>query len=392
MRAERASGVQPKVLRWARELAGLSVPDVAKKLKNSVEEVEAWETVPGEAAPSYTQLETLAHDIYRRPLAIFFLPEPPAEIPPRTEFRTLPDNDMDSLAPSTRFLIRQAHAYQISLEELFHGKNPAERLIWRDLRLSLKASLARQASHIREFLQINVETQVAWRDDDEALKIWRRNIEAVGVFVFKNTFKQSEISGFCLQAPEFPIIMINNSTTKTRQIFSLIHELAHLLIHVNGLSKFDHNYIALLPNHEKQIEQFCNAIAAEVLMPSDDCQRQTQDWPQNIERVQEDQIAKVAERYHVSREVVLRRFFNDNRVGRLYYETKAREWEAQRRPSGSGNYYATQGVYLSERFMKEVFTRHYRRQLSLEDAADLLGIKPKSVPQLEERILQGGAA
>jgi Zn-dependent peptidase ImmA (M78 family) len=62
-----------------------------------------------------------------------------------------------------------------------------------------------------------------------------------------------------------PVVYLNNSTTKTRQIFSLLHELAHLLIGINGLSKFDTSYIDRLPQVEKKIERFCNAIAAEVL-------------------------------------------------------------------------------------------------------------------------------
>ncbi len=72
--------------------------------------------------------------------------------------------------------------------------------------------------------------------DDDALKLWRRAIEAHGVFVFKDSFKQGAISGFCLRHDEFPIILINNSTTKTRQTFSLLHEL-FLLFNRSGISR-----------------------------------------------------------------------------------------------------------------------------------------------------------
>jgi len=83
------------------------------------------------------------------------------------------------------------------------------------------------------------------------LKYWRQAVEEAGVFVFKNSFKQKDISGFCLRDEDLPIIYLNNSTSKTRQIFSLLHELAHLLLNMNGLSKFDSDYIDRLPSKEK---------------------------------------------------------------------------------------------------------------------------------------------
>ncbi len=70
--------------------------------------------------------------------------------------------------------------------------------------------------------------------DTIALKQWRQAVEDCGVFVFKAAFKQKDISGFCLMDESLPVIYLNNSTTKTRQIFSLLHELAHLLLSING--------------------------------------------------------------------------------------------------------------------------------------------------------------
>lgn len=68
-------GVEKTVLRWARETAGLTPKAVAAMLKRDVAQVLAWEA--GRAAPTYAQLEKLAYAVYHRPLAAFFLPEPP---------------------------------------------------------------------------------------------------------------------------------------------------------------------------------------------------------------------------------------------------------------------------------------------------------------------------
>jgi Zn-dependent peptidase ImmA (M78 family) len=268
MKHDSVTGVEPEILRWARKSVGLTVTDVADMLKRHPEEIEAWED--GRAAPTYPQLEKLAYQIYKRPLAIFFLPSPPEESLPQREFRTLPDADMQTLARDTYLHIRRAHAYQIGLQELFDGHNPAERPIWKAITLSQSQEVALQAAAIRDYLGILLDQQTAWKSDERALKAWRKTIEGCGVFIFKAAFKQKDISGFCLMDEHLPVIYLNNSTTKTRQIFSLLHELAHLLLSMNGLSKFDTSYIERLPKREKEIERFCNAIAAEVLIPGTD--------------------------------------------------------------------------------------------------------------------------
>jgi len=86
MKSEPVSGIQPALLRWARQTIGLSVIDVAEKLSRHPSEIAVWES--GESAPTYPQLEKLAYQVYKRPLAVFFLPVPPQEIAPVHEFRT----------------------------------------------------------------------------------------------------------------------------------------------------------------------------------------------------------------------------------------------------------------------------------------------------------------
>lgn len=390
MKYEPVLAVQPAMLRWARETVGLSVVDVAQMLKRQPDEIDAWET--GETAPTYPQLEKLAYQIYKRPLAVFFLPEPPQEAIPQREFRTLPETDLRSLGRDTYIHIRRAHAYQLALKELFNNRNPTERQIWKSIALSPSLGIAEQARRIRQFLGLSLEEQVGWNSDEQALKAWRKAIEDSGIFVFKDSFKQKDISGFCLVDDHLPIIYLNNSTTKTRQIFSLLHELAHLLLSMNGLSKFDTSYIDRLPWEQKQVEKFCNAIAAEILIPAADFSQHVAEFPANVEQATEEQFSSLAYRYGVSRESVLRRFLDQGRVSQVFYETKAKVWAAQKKQAGGGNWHLNKGAYLSERFTREVIGRHFRHQLTPEQAADFLGIKPKSLAGFEERILKGASA
>lgn len=390
MRSEPVVGIQKEVLRWARQTIGLSVADVALRLKCLEEEIDSWEH--GDATPTYAQLEKMAYQIYKRPLAVFFLPTPPEEKLPEHEFRTLPQVDIQTLAADTYMQIRRARAYQLSLIELFEGKNPLDRFIPNEISLTRDGSVVEQASKIRDYLAITLEYQAGLKSDDMALKAWREAIESVGVFVFKAPFKQKDISGFCIRDEDFPVIYVNNSTTKTRQIFSLLHELAHLLLNINGLSKFDQSYVERLPNNERSIEIFCNAIAAEILLPIEDFMRQSKHFPDDVEQATEEMFAQLALHYGVSREAVLRRFLEQGRVSNSYYSKKAQLWAAQRKPSKGGDWYASQHVYLSSTFAKEVVRRHYRQQISVEQAADFLGIKAKNFAGLEQRILQGISA
>jgi Zn-dependent peptidase ImmA (M78 family) len=246
---------------------------------------------------------------------------------------------------------------------------------------------------VRHWLKIDMENQAAWHNDEVSLKQWRKRIEESGIFIFKDTFKQKEISGFCLRDENLPIIYLNNSTTKTRQIFSLLHELAHLLMNINGLSKFDTDYIERLSYKEKKIEQFCNAIAAEILIPSSDFTEQIKHFPFSVDNLSDEKFSELANRYGVSREAVLRRFLDQGRISKTVYQKKAEFWTGQRKkPTGRGNYYATQNVYLSNRFASEVIGKYYRRQITMNQAADMLGVKTKNFHGLEQKILQGANA
>ena len=368
MKAEPVVGVQPSVIRWARESMGMSIEDVAHKLKKSSEEVVAWESEGG-VSPTYSQLENLAYKVFKRPLAVFFLPAPPDEIPPVREFRTLPDTDLQTLHADTYLQVRKAHAYQLTLKEIFDGSNPSGRQIWKQAPLSMQLSVEAQALTVRKALGISLEDQLAWKSDELALKRWREAVEAQGIFVFKAPFKQKDISGFCLLDTDLPLIYLNNSTTKTRQIFSLLHELAHLLINVSGISKFETSYVNRLPMAERKIEQFCNKVAAEILIPSADFIQQIAGFLGDAELVQDHLYANLANRYGVSREAVLRRLLDMGRVSQAFYEQKAKFWASQKKAAGGGDWYASQNTYLSERFAREVIGRHYRNQISVNHAA-----------------------
>src|SRR3546814_14632956 len=100
--------------------------------------------------------------------------------------------------------MRKAKVMQLNLAELTQGRNPAERLITRDLQFAPNVNITDMTTAVRRYLGVSLEQQCAWRDDETALKEWRAALPRVGVFVFKDAFRTADFAGFCLSAYEFP--------------------------------------------------------------------------------------------------------------------------------------------------------------------------------------------
>ena len=391
---EKLTGVNPKIIQWARERARYSLESVAVKFKKDVSVIEKWES--GEDFPTYSQLEKLA-EIYKRPLALFFFPEPPLEAEEKQEFRTLPDFEIENLAADTIYALRQAKAMQLSLQEINNGINPSTKKIFQDISVSSSDDLRKLAEQIRNYLNVTLEEQLTWNDQETALKKWRSAVEEAGIFIFKRSFKQREISGFCLIDIEFPIIYLNNSTEKSRQIFTIFHELAHILLQTNGITKSDDRYINSLQGENKYIEIFCNKFAAEFLLPNHVFSEIIRETVVNVND-NDKIISKISSDYKVSREVVLRKLLDNNLISQKEYTLKVSEWYSEqvgksqdKNKKSGGNPYANQATYLGENYLKLVFNKYYQGQYDIERVADYLNIKKvATVEKLEQYLLDKG--
>ena len=297
--------VQPNitVLKWARESAGYTVQEVAEKLRKKSKKITKQTIIDfeeGSAFPTYSQLETLAYQIYKRPLAVFFFPEPPDESDIKKSFRTLP-NPIEKLNPKMRFLLRKARVMQLNLMEL-HGNIKKEKQIFKDIKFTARSSIKNLSQKSREYLNINLNEQKKWKDSHKALAQWREALESCGIFVFKDSFKKSDLSGFCLYDSDFPVIYINSKQTSSRQIFTLFHELAHILFHTSGFDPLDKNYFrGRLNETNKKIETMCNEFAGSFLVPEESLNTH------NTSTVNMTHIDRWAKEYSVSPEVILTR-------------------------------------------------------------------------------------
>lgn len=369
-----AMPVTPEVVKWARERAGYSVDTASADFRKIAE----WEA--GEAFPSYPQLEKMAEK-FKVPVAVFFFPAPP-DLPPIEEtFRTLGPDQIAEIPPRIRLLLRKARTFQMGLEELHGGRNPAERLITRDLVFRPTDQIEEIATEVRAYLGVTMDQQFAWNDVETALEEWRKVLLSVGVYVFKDQFREPDYSGFCLYDDEFPIIYVNNTTAKTRQIFTLFHELAHLLFHTSGVDKTGDGFVNELAGDDRRIEVTCNRMAACLLVPEEIFDATFAGQTPN-----EATAVELAQLFSVSREFIFRKFLDRDLITATEYDQAARRWAQQSQRGSGGDHYNTKIAYLGTEYINLAFQRFYQNRIDYNQLADILDTKPKNLTRLEEYV------
>jgi Zn-dependent peptidase ImmA (M78 family) len=376
--------INPEVLTWARRTAGYKIEDLVANKQFA--KIAKWES--GEESPTYSQLEKLAEK-FHRPIVVFFFPEPPPEEPVEKALRAVSEDSVENLNPVIHYLFRKAKVFQLSLAELFEGQEEIQkqRLSW--LTQAGVIESASFAERIRSILEVSIEEQQSWQGSDDAFKEWRRRLALRGVFVFKDAFKNTEVSGFCVYDDLFPIIFINNSHPKNRQIFTLFHELCHLLLKQSFLDIATEQSWLANQVHLGKEESLCNSLASEILVPVEHLISQV-----GSRFVDESLVDQLADSYHVSREVIARKLLDQGLVSRRSYEEMIHEWYSMRkRPSSetdksSGNYYNTKSSYLGDSYISVVLRNYYQGRIDVVQASDYLDIKPKSFPGLEEKFLE----
>ena len=370
----------PSIITWARERSGFTIEELARDMKIDPEEIHMWES--GLKFPSYTVLENLAYRYFKIPLAVFFFPEPPDLEDTISKFRRLSDYELERLSPDTIRIMRSSEGFQDSLEELFSPEE-TRREIFSDINTE-GISAVQLANRAREYLGVSIEKQFSFTGREAAFKAWRYAVENAGIFTFKYSFKDRFISGFCLLHMRFPIIVVNNSNSFSRQIFTLMHELGHILYNIHGITDVEGQYIEYMAEQEKLVEIDCNRFAAELLVPNEVFRN---DIGADFEP---EMVPLLAHKYSVSREVILRRLLEDGLVSQDYYNEMANEWNRDYLRSGprekGGNWFLTQLAYLGEGYTRLAFEGYYRGRLSKEQLAQHLNINGKNIDKLESYI------
>jgi Zn-dependent peptidase ImmA (M78 family) len=362
--------VNPEILQWAVQRAGLSVDVLRRKFPK----ISDW--LQGELAPTLKQLEDFSR-MTHTPIGFLFLPEPPDISLPIPDFRTMAAAGLVSPSPDlleTIYLCQQRQDWYRDYAHLY-GEDA---LAWVSSG-TIEADVVKVAAELRDIIGLDLAERqqlAAWGD---ALRFFIEKVEKSGVMVMisgivgSNTHRKlspEEFRGFALVDSHAPIIFINGADSKAAQMFTLAHELSHLWLGEAGVSD---SQIVGWP--KKGVEYWCNAVAAELLVPLE-VVRQAYRPEETIEN----EMQRLARQFKVSTLVVLRRIFDLGIIDRetlwqTYNDELARLRQLNKAGAGGGDFYRTLGSRVSKRFVRAVIGSALEGQTLFRDAFRLLGIR-----------------
>lgn len=235
--------------------------NAASKVAVPIEKFKEWEN--GDDYPTIRQAQKLAK-AYRRPFALFFLPDVPIDFQPLQDFRKAGSKE---LSTSSIFIIREIQQKQAWISDV--NEENSENKVPFIGRYSIKDNPGIVAKDILNELDIN---PLNYKSNNPILE-WIDKAESHGIFISRTSFIHSrlkldsdEIQGFAIADNYAPFVFINSDDWNAPQLFTLVHELAHLWISETGISN-DIEPSIKNPNDSNPIELFCNEVAANALMP-----------------------------------------------------------------------------------------------------------------------------
>ena len=365
--------LNPQVLAWARQRAGLSAGLLAEKLKVATDRVETWERT---GQLRYRQAERLAK-VTRTPFGFLFLPAPPEEPLGIPDFRTVTDAPLAQPSPELIDTVQQMQRRQAWMRDyLVEEGAPALPFVGST---TLDDPPERTAAGMREVLALGDGWAALAPTWSEALRRFRQRLEAAGILVFingivgNNTHRPlsvQEFRGFALSDAYAPLIFINGADAKAAQLFTLAHEAAHLWLGAGGVSN-----LVLLEPAPDPLERLCNAAAAELLVPAELLRSV---WPQAQGSAEPYQF--LARHFKVSPIVAARRAQDLSLISRpellqFYQAYEADERRNKAREAGGGDFWNTQNVRLGGRFGAAVARATKEGRLLYRDAYRLTGLR-----------------
>ena len=362
--------VNPALIRWARERAGLAHEALANRFKKLPE----WEA--GETQPTLKQVETFARAVHV-PVGYLFLTEPPEEAVPIPDFRTIAGRAVRQPSPNLLDTIYACQERQSWYRDFARvAQQPEVGFVGS---VTVETPPEAVAARMRETLGFDLAARRACPTWADALRLFIRRADAAGVLVMVSGVVMSnnhrrldpaEFRGFALCDPLAPLVFVNGADTKAAQMFTLAHELAHLWL---GASALSNNEAAPRPGVRRE-EVWCNAVAAELLVPLAALRaelREAEALPQAL--------ARLARAFKVSTLVILRRLLDADWLDRgrfdaAWAQESARLHTLAQRGSDGGDFYRTTLSRVSRRFAHALVVSTLEGQTLYRDAYRMLGV------------------
>ena len=364
----------------------MEISDLASKLSVKPEVVAAWEM--GERRPTFRQAQRFAQALYI-PFGYLYLSTPPVEELPIADFRTIPGQSPLKPSPDLLDLLNDTLGKRQWFQE-YRESEGIEELPFVG-RFSVTDSEEAVAGDIRDVIDVDGARQRAsnW---EEFMRVLIRNAERSGITVMRsgvvgnNTRRPldvKEFRGFSISDYVAPLIFINGRDFKAAQIFTLAHEMAHIWTGEGGVSNPDYGLQS--EHQDSELERFCNRVAAETLVPGEDFGfRWLRDSPSPT-----DDLNNLSRHYKVSSMVILRQALDHDLVSAaVYRENYSRlvERTGNAEPIGEsgGNFYYTLAARNGAVFTEAVISSADGGKLMISEAADMLGVKVKTLPTIAE--------
>lgn len=247
--------ITPGVLEWAIQEGGYNQGSFAERIGVEPDTLDRW--MAGSARPTKGEFTTIV-DTLRRPSAIFFLPEAPdSTVPP--ELRSEPA-DGRPLGPDELRRIRRGIRLQRVLSEWL--RETSEPIDFPHVEFGADPDKTGQT--LRRGLGVSVDEQLFWGSARMALQTWREVLAQLRVQVLQLQLGENGVRGFSSWDDYLPVVGINTAYNLQARVFSIFHELAHLLARTQSACT-DVNR-----RDSSEIERWCEEVASAALMPAND--------------------------------------------------------------------------------------------------------------------------
>jgi Zn-dependent peptidase ImmA (M78 family) len=381
----------PAVLVWARESAGLDTDVAAKKCGISAERLQAWES--GTQRPTYAQLRKLGA-IYKRPLAAFYLSEPPQRFEAMHDFRRMSDTTNVSQSPELTIEIRRARdRREWALELLTDLEEEVPNL---DAVVALQQDAEETSEQVRRLFGVTLESQSTWRTDYEAFRQWRLLIEKAGILTFQaNDVDLAEARGFSIAERPLPVAVVNIKDAPRGRIFTLLHEVAHIFLSDGGICDL-HEFGT---DSASRVEAYCNRVAGAILFPKTAllASETVKKHPKGHAEWSDIELGELSRQFGGSREAALVRLLTLRLTTRQFYEEKRDVFLAQyaeqrkRKKEGFAPPHEVALTSAGPTFTSLVVEGFNRERITASDVSDYLQVRLKHLSEIQREYSRFGA-
>ncbi|MBI1781605.1 MAG: ImmA/IrrE family metallo-endopeptidase [Sphingobacteriales bacterium] len=357
--------INPGILKWAREEAGFDLSEIADKVNIAVDVYKLWEK-KGKNIP-LGKLKTIASQ-YKRQLAVFFLPDIPEKIKKPKDYRNL-EPTKSKLSKDVLIVMRDVSYFRQTALELQGETYWKIRYNWLNEIDKIKTDNNELSKWLREKLNISIEEQLSWKSDNEAYRHWRSAVEnQLGILVFQFSMPLNEVQGFCFTESLPYSIVVNSKHSYHGRIFTIFHEIAHLVRHHSGICLIDN------VNEKQQEEYSCNSFAGKFLIPNASL----------IPTEDLEEIQTYANKLRISREVYLRRLKEEKQIPHEKFFILLKKIQATYKPVNRKGGFRIKQEVLSrasrgDTFYNMVLDALNQNRISYTQASTMLDLKISKV-------------